>query len=397
MRDNIAQLVAKARSGDSAAFAELMDAYGRGVRRVALQILGDAHEAEDAAQDAWLAASRRLDSLREPAHFGSWLYRVARNVALRRRQQRASHLAHARALAEWTKTSASIPATDEDATSSRLELLPMAMDALSDKDRLVTALHYFSGMSVAEIAGLLSVPEGTIKSRLHHARQRLRKEMDAMTDPSRRMEHVPADFRRIIQGNLGDVPWQTLFSGDFAGWSLLRWHHGVRRLSDDRVPQHWQIAGDGLVGEVAEGGTCLMVGDNSWSDYELSLLITPVWGGNAQVFFRMDPDAGRCYVLDMMLGWQAVAVNRLEHDHEDRPTLTRLSVVNYPVECEREYAVSIAARDQSITTYVDGALVNQLTDPSFADGGIGLNVWRSKTLYRDVRVRLLEPCPKART
>jgi hypothetical protein len=198
-----------------------------------------------------------------------------------------------------------------------------------------------------------------------------------------RREHVPADFRKVIGGMKGEIPWTPLFTGKLDGWREF----GESPVHDRQLPTGWQIAGNGLAGE-SDIGSCLATGDASWTDYELSLLITLLKGGNAQVFFRLDdrlPAKG--YVFDMMLGWQAVQVCKLEVDSIGSPRVTRLSVVNYPM--EREYAVSIAARGQSITTYIDGAIVNQLTDASLAGGGVGLNVWQAKTLFRDIQVRRL--------
>lgn len=68
----------------------------------------------------------------------------------------------------------------------------------------------------------------------------------------------------------------------------------------------------------------------------------------------------------------------------------KLSVVNYPLAHQREYALTIAARDHSITTYIDGALVNQVTDSAWLQGQIGLNIWEAKTLFRDLKVRALD-------
>lgn len=90
------------------------------------------------------------------------------------------------------------------------------------------------------------------------------------------------------------------------------------------------------------------------------------------------------------MGWQAVAVSSVDIDHQGQATLVKLSVVNYPLVHQREYALTVAARDHSITTYIDGALVNQVTDSAWLEGQIGLNIWEAKTLFRDIRVRVLE-------
>jgi hypothetical protein len=102
--------------------------------------------------------------------------------------------------------------------------------------------------------------------------------------------------------------------------------------------------------------------------------------------FRLSNDAQRYYLFDLMLGWRAATISR---GNLASGTLQKLSVVNFPVEHAREYDVLIAARGASITTYIDGKLINQVTDFEHDNGGVALCVWQSKTSFRDPRVRLL--------
>jgi len=395
LTDHLEQTVVRAQRGDRAAFGQLVATYQSAVRGVARQILGDVHDAEDAVQETWLAAMRRIETLRDPACFGSWLYRIAANVALRKRQQRVALTNHERGAEASLRLCASeMPddastAPDVGRGTTATEQLPWAMDALSSKDRLATVLHYCSGMRVTEIAALLEVPAGTVKSRLHRARETMRKEIQTMAQKEKRQEHVPPSFRATICNDEGELPWHDLLREGFSDWSIAHIGQGYEPLGADARPEHWAVAGDGFVGETAEAGSCMAAGAGSWRDYEVSLLITPIKGGNAQVLFRMDEKARRWYLFDMMLGWQAAAVAKVEQDAGGDPVLTRLSVVNYPVEVQRQYAISVAARGGSLTTYIDGALVNQVTDLSLPAGRIGLNVWQAKTLYRDIRLCLM--------
>ncbi|MEZ4659807.1 MAG: sigma-70 family RNA polymerase sigma factor [Caldilineaceae bacterium] len=214
MTDDFSQIVEQAQVGDPAAWAALIQRFQTPAVRAAYTILGNREEAEDAVQDGWLLALRKLDALRDPERFGGWFYRIVANVALRKRQQRSAQFANLEALENLMQT-------DEPSTSAtaRLNELPLAMQALSAKDQIVISLRYFSGASVATIARVLGIPSGTVKSRLHHARQVLRKELEQMnTQGITRPAHIPTDFRQTIAGTGGEIPWQPIFNGGFTNW-----------------------------------------------------------------------------------------------------------------------------------------------------------------------------------
>lgn len=214
MADELIEIVQWAKAHNGAALARLVAHYQTPARRVAQNILGNLDDAEDAVQDAWLLALRKLNTLQDPAHFGGWFYRIVANVALRKRQKRTVQGTSLEALEMFIAS-----ADEQSLTSEYSDLLPVVMDALSSKEQIVVTLHYFGGVPVAQLAALLDVPQGTIKSRLHHARQLLRKELLNMsTQPNTRPDHIPADFRQTIAGMKGKIEWQAIFNGDFAGW-----------------------------------------------------------------------------------------------------------------------------------------------------------------------------------
>lgn len=188
--------------------------------------------------------------------------------------------------------------------------------------------------------------------------------------------------RQVVAGMRGVIHWQKLIESD----GLAEWRP-AQKQSKATIDHVWTRTGDGIVGEAdhsSDEGFPLIIGNSSWKNYELSLLITPISGGNAQVFFRMSEDERNWYVLDFLLGWQAIAISKVAPEG-----LKKLSVVNYPIERGQEYDVQIAARDASLTSYIDGRLVNQLTEFSYQSGPIALNVWQSKTAFRDIRLRHL--------
>ncbi len=138
--------------------------------RVALSVLRDRAEAEDVAQESFLRAYQSFHRLRDRARFRAWLVRIAWRLALdrirarKRREQR--ELAAVRTPAE--------PTCEDLAASSEFQRrLAAAIDALPEKLRIVLNLAAVEGHDLKEVARLLDLPEGTVKSRLHLARKRL--------------------------------------------------------------------------------------------------------------------------------------------------------------------------------------------------------------------------------
>jgi RNA polymerase sigma-70 factor (ECF subfamily) len=153
-----------------------------GIYRLSFAILGDEAEARDATQETFLAAWRRIHSLREPDRFDGWLQRIAVNsarMALRargRRLVREIPSGDVEALAAVADRSRVLPPERPDA-----ELLAAALDRLPGDQRTILVLHHLEGHGLAELAAILEVPVGTVKSRLHTARQALQAALAAET------------------------------------------------------------------------------------------------------------------------------------------------------------------------------------------------------------------------
>jgi RNA polymerase sigma-70 factor (ECF subfamily) len=137
--------------------------------RVAYSVVRQKQDAEDIAQEAFARAYRRFATLRDREQFRSWLVRMTWRLALDHRRtaiRRARREQVAAVLAPATTQA-------DDEERERRTRLWQAMDALPDKLRIVTVLAGIEGQSVRDVAGLLGVPEGTVKSRLFDARKRL--------------------------------------------------------------------------------------------------------------------------------------------------------------------------------------------------------------------------------
>jgi RNA polymerase sigma-70 factor (ECF subfamily) len=165
-----ARLVARAAAGRLDAFEELVRRYQLPVYRVALRMLGDRADAEDAAQDAFLQAWQALPGFAGRSRFSTWLYRIVTNRCLniRRSARRIEPLP------EGLEVEA--PASRPDRiveAASELEALAEAIARLSPEQRVPLVLRTFEGCSYEEIAGVLGISVAAVRGRLHRARLEL--------------------------------------------------------------------------------------------------------------------------------------------------------------------------------------------------------------------------------
>jgi RNA polymerase sigma-70 factor (ECF subfamily) len=164
-----ARLVRAARDGDRSAFGELVEpelAKGLGAAKLLSRSPADA---PDALQEALLSAWRNLATLRDPDAFPAWFRTHVVRAAMR--------LGKRPHVIELDVSGAFAP--DELERTVERRQLGRAFDRLDDKDRLLLTLHHFWGLPVAETASHFGIPEGTVKSRVHHAMARLRAAYDA--------------------------------------------------------------------------------------------------------------------------------------------------------------------------------------------------------------------------
>jgi len=173
-------LIQRCVSGDVAAFEPLVEKYRQRVWRLAYQVLHDREDAWDCAQEAFVRAFHSLPSFRGQSAFYTWLFRITVNLATDRHRARG---AQARAFGaervpeeEWERTTAD-PGARPDQAAARVEQrarIRQALDALPPKARTIIMLSDVEGLSYREIAEVLNCPIGTVMSRLHNARKRLK-------------------------------------------------------------------------------------------------------------------------------------------------------------------------------------------------------------------------------
>lgn len=173
-----AALLAAARDGDRSALDALLRAHYDRVFGVCRHILGNHADAADAAQNALIAAVRGLDRFDGKSTFGTWIYRIATNAALDelRRRARRPVLIDDRGAPDDAAPSDRLvdPGSGEtyDATLDRMVLQP-ALAALSDDYRIAVVLRDVADLDYAEIAAVLDIPPGTVRSRIARGRAAL--------------------------------------------------------------------------------------------------------------------------------------------------------------------------------------------------------------------------------
>ena len=170
-------LIDRARHGDLEAFEEIVRARMDATYRLTYAILGDPAEARDAAQEAFVAAWRRIGDLREADRFDAWFQRMTVNAA--RMAHRGRRRRGVREIpASRVQGMADLPATASPAEHDA-RTLEAAMRRLDIDQRSILVLHHLDGRPLAELAEILAIPVGTVKSRLHTARQALQAAIDA--------------------------------------------------------------------------------------------------------------------------------------------------------------------------------------------------------------------------
>jgi RNA polymerase sigma-70 factor (ECF subfamily) len=174
------EVVRRVQAGETEAFEVLVEKYKRKTFRLAYGVLRDQEEALDVSQEAFVKAYRSLPKFKGDSAFYTWLFRITMNLALDRRRQR---IARAKSLGgepvspeEWERTAVSpdTPPDEEAVSADRRARIGQALESLPEHHRAIIILSDIQGLSYREIAEVLAIPMGTVMSRLHNARKRLR-------------------------------------------------------------------------------------------------------------------------------------------------------------------------------------------------------------------------------
>lgn len=166
-------LVLRCQQGDVAGFDTLVRRWQQPLLNYAYRLTGDWAAAQDAVQETWMVVISGLVTLKDVTRFRTWLFRIASHKCQDYWRRNRSSQRFAEALQK--QSDAAVTATPPNAERTDIDA---AFRRLAPESRNVLALMYLEDFSVGEIADVLSLPEGTVKSRLFHARQQLRKLME---------------------------------------------------------------------------------------------------------------------------------------------------------------------------------------------------------------------------
>ena len=201
MRNDDVALIQRILAGDETAFGSLVRKYQKQVHALAFRKVGDFQTAEDITQETFLQVHQKLATLNDPAKFSGWLYAIVNHLCIawyRKNRLKTEALQEVYISEIETEAYSRYIATEHAkiTADAQHDLVKRLLTKLKESDREVITLHYFEEMTSAEIGEFLGVPENTIKSRLHRARQRLkqyestiREALDITTEGKHRSQH----------------------------------------------------------------------------------------------------------------------------------------------------------------------------------------------------------------
>jgi len=180
VNDDEEELIQSALAGNSNSFEVLVLRYQDRLYTAMISVVGNADEAEDVVQEAFIQAYLKLDTFQQNSAFFTWLYRIAFNFALARRRRHRNHLS----LEENKENVGQEPESEVDAPEVRMSrfedvsLVHQALAKLSEDHRAILVLREMEDMAYEEIAEVLRISIGTVRSRLNRARLALKAQLE---------------------------------------------------------------------------------------------------------------------------------------------------------------------------------------------------------------------------
>ncbi|MCC3359363.1 RNA polymerase sigma factor SigW [Bacillus sp. REN16] len=184
METIIKNRIRQTKNGDQSAYGEIVEFYKDKVFQICYRMLGNRHEAEDIAQEAFIRAYVNIHSYDLNKKFSTWLYRIATNLSIDRIRKKKpdyyldAELAGSDGLTMYSQVAADTALPEDELETMELqELIQAEILKLPDKYRSVIVLKYIEEFSLKEIGEILDLPVGTVKTRIHRGREALRNQL----------------------------------------------------------------------------------------------------------------------------------------------------------------------------------------------------------------------------
>ncbi|MBN8194179.1 RNA polymerase sigma factor SigW [Bacillus sp. NTK074B] len=173
--------------GDQNAFAELVELYKNKVFQICYRMLGNRHEAEDIAQEAFIRAYINIETFNQKRKFSTWLFRIATNLCIDRIRKKKpdyfldAEVAGTEGLTMYSQVAADVQLPEDEVENMELqETIQTEISKLPEKYRSVIVLKYIEELPLQEISEILDLPLGTVKTRVHRGREALRKQLRSL-------------------------------------------------------------------------------------------------------------------------------------------------------------------------------------------------------------------------
>ncbi|MFE7063890.1 RNA polymerase sigma factor SigW [Sutcliffiella sp. NPDC057660] len=184
MEELIKKRIKQIKKGDQDAFGEIVEIFKDKIFQLVYRMTGNAHEAEDVAQEAFIRAYININSYDTNRKFSTWLYRIATNLTIDRIRKKKpdyyldAEVAGTEGLTMYSQVAADIALPEEEVESMELQSeIQKQILKLPDKYRSVIVLKYIDELSLIEISEILEIPVGTVKTRIHRGREALRQQL----------------------------------------------------------------------------------------------------------------------------------------------------------------------------------------------------------------------------
>lgn len=188
-----AELIQQSRAGEREAFGQLVERHQQRLFAGMVKMLGSSEDAREAVQEAFILAYQKLDTFQGKAAFPTWLHRIAINAAISRKRREKhgtlslNHDSHHPADPVDRRAGAD-PTSPVEQQETQI-IVRQALDALPDEFRIVLILKEFEGYRYEQIAEIVGIPLGTVRSRIHRARSELREKLRVVAGELGSSEH----------------------------------------------------------------------------------------------------------------------------------------------------------------------------------------------------------------